>query len=51
MFALGSLSRLDALSYSDLEYGLLRETNDPANDAYFDALLVLFHVQVLLVGT
>jgi hypothetical protein len=41
---------LDALSYSDVEYGLLRETNDPAYDPYFDALLLLFHVQVLLVG-
>jgi hypothetical protein len=43
------LSRYDALSFSDIEYGLLREKNLAANHAYFVQLMILFHIQVKLV--
>jgi hypothetical protein len=54
LFVVGSLSRCDALAYSDVEYGFVfgtisSQANQSTVEAYFSALLLLLHVQVKLV--
>ncbi len=50
LFALGSLSLNAATPYSDLEYGIVRASDNLAYSAYFNDLLELFHLSVELIG-
>ncbi|KIC73196.1 hypothetical protein DB42_CE00010, partial [Neochlamydia sp. EPS4] len=50
MIGFGSLARQEMTLYSDLEFGILMQTDNPENRDYFKRLTTLIHLKVINLG-